>query len=79
MLSAKYISIMNLSQIAKQLGRRGGLARAKSLSLSRRKAIASLGGQARALSRHAVRRVEENFRYLEAIEALRKATVVHGK
>ncbi len=70
---------MDMTQIAKQLGRRGGLVRAKNLPSARRKAIASLGGRARALSHHAVRRVEENFRYLEAIEALRKAAVIHGK
>jgi hypothetical protein len=70
---------MSLSRIAKQLGKRGGLARAKKLSSKKRKAIASMGGRSRALSHHAARRVETNFRYVEAIEALRKAAVVHGK
>jgi hypothetical protein len=70
---------MSPSQIAKQLGKRGGLARARKLPPHRRKAIASLGGRARALSHHAARRIEENFKYLEAIEAIRKAPIVHGK
>ncbi len=70
---------MNLRQSARALGRRGGLARARSLSRQQRKKIASLGGRANALSRHAVRRIEDNFRYLEAMGALRKISQVHAK
>jgi len=70
---------MNIHQLAKTLGRRGGKARAKNLSQEQRKKIASMGGWAKALSRHAVRRVEDNFRYLEAIEALKKYSNTHGR
>ena len=34
------------------------------------RALGRKGGKARALSLHAARRVSENFRYVEAIEAL---------
>ena len=64
---------------AQALGRRGGLVRARRLSPEQRRKIASLGGMAKALSRHAVRRVEDNFDYLEAIEALKRHSNVHGK
>lgn len=70
---------MNLRHVAKALGRRGGLARARRLAPQERKKIASLGGRAKALSRHAARRIEDNFRYLEAIEALRKFAHARGK
>jgi len=64
---------MRLHQLAQALGRLGGLARAKTLSASRRKEIASQGGRSKALSRVAARRILDNFAYLEAVEALRKA------
>ena len=70
---------MNVHQFAQILGRRGGQARARSLSAPERKKIASLGGRAKALSHHAVRRIEDNFRYLEATEALRGFSKVRGK
>ena len=47
------------------------MARARRLSAAERRAIAALGGRARSLSFHAARRINENFRYLEAVEALR--------
>jgi|SRR5579885_146574 len=75
---SKY-TLMNTRQYAKALGRRGGRARARNLSAEQRKKIASMGGKSRALSRHAARRIEENFKYLEAIEDLRKAAVIHEK
>ena len=62
---------MSLRSSARLLGRRGGLKRARSLSQKQRKKIASLGGRAKALSFHAVRRVEDNFRFLEVLDALR--------
>lgn len=68
---------MNVRQLAQILGRQGGKTRARLLSHEQRKKIASLGGRVKALSRHAARRIEENFRYLEAIEALKKAA--HGR
>ena len=64
---------MRLHQLAQALGRLGGLARAKNLSALRRKEIASQGGRSKALSRVAARRIRDNFAYLEAVEALRKA------
>ena len=70
---------MKTKDIAKALGRLGGRARAKKLSAAHRKKIASLGGRIRAMARHAERRVEDNFRYLHAIEALRKISGVYAK
>ncbi len=62
---------MSFRQFAKILGRRGGKKRAKTLSPQRRRAIASQGAQARIASLKAARRIEENFRYLEAIRQMR--------
>lgn len=62
---------MNATDAARALGRRGGLARAARLTVEARRAIASQGGRARSLSFHAARRIRENFRYLEAVKALR--------
>ena len=59
--------------MAKALGRRGCLKRAQRLSTARRKQIAALGGNARARSMKAARRLEDNFRYAAAMEALRAA------
>lgn len=60
----------SIRSIAKALGKRGGLARAKRLSAAQKKAIASHGGRARAKSLLATRRVRENFEYLNAVIAL---------
>jgi general stress protein YciG len=60
--------------MARVLGRRGGTARSRVLSREERREIAAKGGRARALSHHAERRVRENFRALEAVDALR-----HGR
>jgi len=62
---------MNLRQMARILGRKGGLARARKLSKAERRRIASLGGLTRSLSRHAARRIRDNFMYVAAIEQLR--------
>jgi hypothetical protein len=70
---------MNTRQAAKALGRRGGRARARNLSSQQRKKIASMGGRAKELSRHAERRIEDNFRFLKAIEALRKIAPRHDR
>jgi hypothetical protein len=69
---------MGIRSIARALGRRGGLARARKLSAERRKEIASQGGRSKALSRHASRRIRENFEYLKRVNALRKAVTPHG-
>src|SRR5262249_10734405 len=58
--------------MAKLLGRRGGLNRAARLSPARRKQIAASGGAARASSLRAARRIEDNFRFAAAAEALRR-------
>ena len=71
MLSAKYNGSMNPSSIARLLGRRGGLARGRRLSSDTKKQIASLGGHARRESIEAARRIADNFRYVQAVEALR--------
>ncbi len=68
---------MNRTAIARALGRLGGRARAKKLSSEQKKKIASMGGRVKAMARHAEQRVEDNFRYLQAVEALRKA--VYGR
>jgi general stress protein YciG len=64
---------VNASEIARVLGRRGGKVRARVLSREERQEIAAKGGRARALSHHAERRVRENFRALEAVDALRNS------
>lgn len=69
-LSVKYNGKMTIHDFAKTLGRRGGQSRAKRLSSERKKAIASLGGQARALSLKAAQRILENFRYIDVLQQL---------
>ena len=69
---------MNIKSIARALGRRGGLARARKLSAERRKEIASQGGRSKALSHHASRRIRENFEALKRMDALRKAASPQG-
>lgn len=61
---------MNYSQIAKQLGRRGGLKRAKNLSKERRSEIAKMGAKARMESIVIARRIRINFAYADAVRAL---------
>jgi hypothetical protein len=70
LLSGKYNGVMNASSMARLLGRRGGLARGRSLSGEARRRIASLGGRARRESLEAARRIEDNFRYAAAVEVL---------
>ena len=61
---------MNVSRVARILGRRGGKARAARLPAPDRQRIASLGGAARAASLQRARRVAENFRYVAAVRDL---------
>ncbi len=70
-LSVKYNTAMDTKTMAQALGRRGGRARARRLSSSEKARIASLGGAARRHSLEAARRIEQNFRYVAAVEALR--------
>ena len=62
---------MNVHEMARALGRRGGRKRAQRLSASRKKQIAALGGVARARSLDAARRIEANLRYAATVELLR--------
>jgi hypothetical protein len=62
---------MDSRTAAQVLGCRGGKARARRLVSRQRQAIASLGGDARALSLARARRVRTNFRYVEAIAVMR--------
>lgn len=71
MLSAKYNRNVNTSGIARLLGRRGGLARARRLSPDARRGIASAGGRARRESLEAARRIADNFSYAAAVDVLR--------
>jgi hypothetical protein len=70
MLTAKHNRAMNTSDMARALGSKGGKARAKRLAPEEKRRIAALGGQARAISFHATRRVAENFRYADAVNSL---------
>ena len=58
---------MNYQDIAKTLGRRGGLKRAQNLPAAEKIRIARLGAKARATSLQAASRIENNFKYLNAI------------
>lgn len=60
--------------MAREMGRRGGRARADRLPPDRRRQIASLGGQARQRSLLATRRLVENLLYAEAARELRGGT-----
>jgi hypothetical protein len=62
---------MDTSRMAKALGRSGGRARGKRLSVADRKRIAALGAKARFQSLQATRRIEDNLRYATALAALR--------
>lgn len=67
------VFLMTASQVAAVLGRRGGRARARRLSRGEKRRIAALGGQARKRSLEAARRIVDNLRYAEAVDALRGA------
>jgi len=58
---------MNVREIAKALGRRGGEVRARRLSADERKRIAALGAAARLRSLEAAARVIDNVRYAAAV------------
>lgn len=73
LLSGKYNKFMskNISHIAQMLGRLGGKARAKSLPAEKRKKIAQMGAKARVASIKLAKRIEANFRYIDAICEMR--------
>jgi hypothetical protein len=62
---------MTPSEIARALGRRGGLARASRLSAAQKHAIAAKGAQARLRSLRATNDVIANFRSADAVRQLR--------
>jgi hypothetical protein len=62
---------MDVREMARRMGRRGGRSRARRLSAQRRREIASLGGQARRRSLLVARRIADNFRYVDAALELR--------
>ena len=62
---------MDPTVLARVLGRRGGLARARRLTPAERARIGSLGGHARRESLQAARRIAANFQYLAAVHELR--------
>lgn len=61
---------MKLKNMAKELGRRGGRARARKLSTEQKVKIASLGGSTRAQSFLLAKRIRENFAYFEIVQTL---------
>lgn len=61
-----------MSKMAKQLGRRGGLARSRKLPPAERERIARLAAETRWLSEKADARLLANLRYLRAVQILRK-------
>lgn len=65
---------MTRREMARALGRRGGLRRAARLSQPEKRRIASLGGQARARSLLFARRIEDNLLYARVVEELRGPT-----
>jgi hypothetical protein len=62
---------MTTHEMARVLGRRGGRARARRLSVAEKKRIASAGGKARATSLLMAKRVVENLQYAAAVSELR--------
>ncbi len=67
---------MSLSEMARTLGRRGGLRRAQRLSPRRRANIARMGARARSESLRLAEAVRNNFDYVTAIEQLNPPTPV---
>ena len=67
---------MDLSALARALGRRGGLSRARRLTPADKSRIACMGGHARRESLEAARRIADNFKYLTVVRELRPAPPV---
>jgi hypothetical protein len=64
---------MDMSAMAKIMGRRGGHARSARLSADAKQRIASMGGHARRHSLEAARRITDNLTYAAAVAELRGA------
>jgi hypothetical protein len=67
---------MDTRKMAQALGRRGGRARARSLTPEQRRQIAALGGAARRRSLDAARRLAANFAYAAMVRQLRPPPAV---
>ncbi len=70
---------MQISQMARMLGRRGGISRARSLSGLRRAEIARAGASAREESLRLARAILTNFDYVNAIRELHPARPVRSE
>lgn len=70
---------MELAEIARALGRRGGLSRARRLSKQRLEDIARTGAAARGESLRLARAIRTNFDYLRAIHELHPPAVVRSE
>jgi hypothetical protein len=70
---------MEIRDMAKVLGRRGGLSRAHRLSSRERTEIARMGGRARADSLSLAGAIKSNFDYLEAMHRLHHPTHVRSE
>lgn len=70
---------MTNSEIARMLGRLGGLKRAQRLSKTRRAEIARLGSQARADSLRLEQAIRNNFDYVAAIRQLHPPRTVSSE
>jgi hypothetical protein len=67
---------MDPSALARALGQRGGLSRARRLPAVDKARIASMGGHARRESLRIARRIADNFHYLAAVDELRPLPAV---
>ena len=70
---------MQISGMARTLGRRGGLSRAQRLSIRRLTEIARLGAHARGESLRLARAIRTNFDYVMAIDELRPPRPVRSE
>lgn len=70
---------MELADLARALGRRGGLSRARRLSKQRLEDIARTGAAARGESLRLARAIRTNFDYLRAIHELHPPPVVRSE
>jgi hypothetical protein len=70
---------MHISEMARALGSRGGLSRARRLSSRRRADIARAGASAREESLRLARAIRTNFDYVDAIRELHPPGAVRSE
>ncbi len=70
---------MDLAEIARTLGSRGGISRARRLSKPRLEEFARMGGHARAESLRLARTILTNFDYVRAIDEIHPPPVVRSE